>query len=198
MLRESTAQINCCVRASFICLGGATGLAEAEDTPKLDAETVAALYEEFGEPLRRFLIGVLRDGELAADVLQATFVKAAQQGHTSRSDSRKAWLFRVAYNEAMLVRRRQGIGDRMLRQVAWTETAHTGAVHESVVKKETVAAVREAIQKLPDQQRQILRMRIYEEKTFAVIADELDIPLGTALSRMRAATTKLREWLNEV
>lgn len=172
-------------------------MAKAEDTPKLDAETIAALYEEFGERLRRFLIGVLRDADLAADVLQTTFVKAAQQGHTSRSDSRKAWLFRVAYNEAMLVRRRQGIGDRILRKVAWTETTHSSAAHEPVVKEETVKAVREAIKQLPREQQQILKMRIYEEKTFAVIAEELDIPLGTALSRMRAATTKLKEWLNE-
>jgi hypothetical protein len=35
-------------------------------------------------------------------------------------------------------------------------------------------------------------MRIYEEKTFATIAKELKIPLGTALGRMRAATIKLR------
>jgi RNA polymerase sigma-70 factor (ECF subfamily) len=35
-------------------------------------------------------------------------------------------------------------------------------------------------------------MRIYEEKTFATIAEELGIPLGTALARMRAALEKLR------
>ena len=38
-------------------------------------------------------------------------------------------------------------------------------------------------------------MRIYEEKTFAVIAQELDIPLGTALGRMRSALAKLRKIL---
>ena len=46
---------------------------------------------------------------------------------------------------------------------------------------------------LPDKQRQIVHMRIYEEKTFAVIAEELDIPLGTALARMRTALAKLRK-----
>jgi hypothetical protein len=40
-------------------------------------------------------------------------------------------------------------------------------------------------------------MRIYEEKTFAVIAKELKIPLGTALGRMRAAMIKLRARLAE-
>ena len=40
-------------------------------------------------------------------------------------------------------------------------------------------------------------MRIYEEKTFAVIAKELKIPLGTALGRMRAALIKLRSRLSD-
>ncbi len=167
----------------------------ADDEAKLDAETIASLYREFGDGLRRFLLGVLRDADLAADALQATFLKAAQQGHTSRSHSRKAWLFRVAYNEAMLVRRRAGTGDRILQKVAWTQKTHSEEAHEPVVKQETIEIVRQAIGQLPEDQQQILRMRIYEEKTFAVIAEELGIPLGTALSRMRAATAKLREWL---
>jgi RNA polymerase sigma-70 factor (ECF subfamily) len=168
----------------------------ADDEAKLDAETIASLYRDYSDGLRRFLLGVLRDADLAADALQTTFVKAAEQGHTSRSESRKAWLFRVAYNEAMLVRRRAGTGDRILQKVAWTQARHGEEAHEPVVKQETIEIVRKAIGQLPQQQQQILRMRIYEEKTFAVIADELEIPLGTALSRMRAATAKLREWLD--
>jgi DNA-directed RNA polymerase specialized sigma24 family protein len=39
-------------------------------------------------------------------------------------------------------------------------------------------------------------MRIYEEKTFAVIAKELKIPLGTALARMRSAVMKMRTRLD--
>ena len=42
-----------------------------------------------------------------------------------------------------------------------------------------------------------MRMRIYEEKTFAVIAKELGIPLGTALGRMRTALMKLKTKLED-
>ena len=57
--------------------------------------------------------------------------------------------------------------------------------------------MRRAIDDLPAAQQQIVRMRIYEEKTFAVIAAELEIPLGTALARMRAAMEKLKRRLGE-
>ena len=162
------------------------------DGKKLDPAEISALYVDHGEQLRRFLIGLLRDSQLAHDALQATFAKAVQLGHTSRQESRKAWLFRVAYNEAMALRRKQGVDKRAIKKIAWTKAAD-----EPVIRFETVSAVREAIDQLPPPQQQIVRMRIYEEKTFAVIAKELNIPLGTALARMRAAMEKLRRRLKE-
>ena len=48
------------------------------------------------------------------------------------------------------------------------------------------------LDQLSPDQRQIVRLRIYEEKTFAEISRELKIPLGTALGRMRAALQKLK------
>jgi RNA polymerase sigma-70 factor (ECF subfamily) len=153
---------------------------------------VAALYVEHGEELRRFLLGLLRDAQLTSDVLQATFVKMVQRGHETRVESRKAWLFRVAYHEAMAYRRREGVGDKVLRRVAWHSNGVAGAADEPLLRLEVVQAVREALDELPLEQRQVVRMRIYEEKTFATIAHELKIPLGTALGRMRAATIKLR------
>ena len=63
---------------------------------RLDPAVVAALYIDHAEQLRRFLLGILRDPSLANDVLQATFTKAMQVGHTTCAKSRKAWLFRVA------------------------------------------------------------------------------------------------------
>jgi RNA polymerase sigma factor (sigma-70 family) len=163
----------------------------------LDPAVVAALYVEHGEELRRFLIGVLRDPQLASDVLQTTFVKLVERGGRSAEESRKAWLFRVAYHEALAQRRRQSVGSEVLRRVAWItgdSSGHTPA-DDSLVRFEAVHAVHEALQTLPREQQQIVRMRIFEEKTFATIAAELGIPLGTALARMRAALAKLRSRL---
>lgn len=169
----------------------------AAEEGNLDPSIVAALYVEHAQELQRFLLGLLRDAQLAADVLQATFVKLAQRGHETREESRKAWLFRVAYHEAMAVRRREGVGDKVLRRVAWHSNGAAGPADEPLLRIEAVQAVQEALEKLPPEQRQVVRMRIYEEKTFAVIAKELKIPLGTALARMRAATIKLRVSLAE-
>ena len=81
-------------------------MSAAEDS-RLDSAVVAALYLDHGEELKRFLLGLLNDSQLAHDVLQATFTKMIERGHQTKQESRMAWLFRVAYHEAMAVRRRQ-------------------------------------------------------------------------------------------
>jgi RNA polymerase sigma-70 factor, ECF subfamily len=164
----------------------------AAEEGRIDPATVADLYARHGAELQRFLLGLMRDHQLAGDVLQTTFAKLAEHGHRTREESRKGWLFRVAYNEAMLVRRRQAIDESALRRTAWGRDSVAESAEASLVRAETVQFVRQAIQELPAGQQQVVRMRIYEDKTFAVIAAELGIPLGTALGRMRTALIKLR------
>jgi RNA polymerase sigma-70 factor (ECF subfamily) len=159
---------------------------------QLDAAVVAALYVEHAEELRRFLQGILRDAQLANDCLQATFVKLVEQGNKTREETRKAWLFRVAYHEALAYRRREAVGEKIVQRVAWTSNGAASPADEPAARFESVLAVRAALDELPPEQRQVVRMRIYEEKTFAVIAEELQIPLGTALARMRSAMIKLQ------
>ncbi|HND50856.1 MAG TPA: sigma-70 family RNA polymerase sigma factor [Pirellulaceae bacterium] len=165
------------------------------DERALDASTVAALYVEHSDELRRFLIGVLRDPQLAADVLQATFVKLVERGGETRDDTRKAWLFQVAYREALAIRRRENVGDRVVRQAAWSRQPAASGVDESLLRRESIEAVQAAMHELPVEQQTVVRMRIYEEKTFAEIARELNIPLGTALARMHAALGKMKKRL---
>ena len=118
--------------------------------------------------------------------------KLVERGHETKEESRKGWLYRVAYHEAMSVRRRQVVDDVARRRVAWSGEAAGEPAESPLLRAETVHQVRQAIEGLPAEQRQVVRMRIYEDKTFAAIAEELRIPLGTALGRMRAAMKKLR------
>jgi RNA polymerase sigma-70 factor (ECF subfamily) len=166
-----------------------------EDDQRLDPAVVAALYAEHAAELRRFLLGVLRDADLAGDVLQTTFTRAVELGHTARNESLKGWLFRVAYHEALAVRRKEGVRERAARRLAWTLPTTGESPEEEASRWETVQRVRAAMDELPAEQRQVVHMRIYEEKTFATIAAEVGVPLGTVLSRMQLALRKLRQSL---
>jgi RNA polymerase sigma factor (sigma-70 family) len=162
------------------------------DGCKIDPAAVAALYHEHAAELGRFLRGVLRDAELARDVLQTVFVRAAELGHTVREGSLKPWLFRVGLNEALAIRRRQAARAGVMRRAAWRVERVGPAPDEELDRAETVGAVRAALEALPEEQRRVVQMRIYEDQTFAAIARQLGVPLGTVLTRMQLALRKLR------
>ena len=174
--------------------GGSRGLA-ADDAGRIDPAVVARLYAEHADQLRAFLIGVLRSSELAGEVLQSTFSRALEVGHSARQETLKGWLFRVAFNEAMALRRREKLDQKSIRRLAWSRPRHDESPEDNVSRREVVDSMRTAMKTLPDEQQTVVRMRIYEEKTFALIAEELGLPLGTVLTRMRLALKKLRNQL---
>lgn len=164
---------------------------------RLSAESVRALYEVHGRDLLTFLIGVLRDQEAAWDVSQITFQRLLEVGHLARSETVRGWLFKVAFHEAMAFRRKQSRGERIQRELAVGKDEGQGdfqSAMQSLVRDEEIARLRSLLQQLPEDQRFVVRQRIQEEKTFAVIADELQVPLGTVLTRMRLAIQKLQKW----
>jgi len=167
----------------------------SQEPQTLSPEYVAAMVAAHGAELERFLLGILRDTAAAQDCLQAVCMKLLERGHESRPETRRAWLFKVAYQEAMLAKRKAATGDRVLRKAAWGLNLQTESGDGQAIRVESIDQVRQALDQLPPEQRQVVWMRIYEEKTFAVIADELRIPIGTALGRMRTALQKLKKAL---
>ncbi len=170
-----------------------TNLMDAKEPTRIDIE---AAYRQHADALRWFLSGVLRNDALVADALQATFLKLMQQGDKLRDvTSLKSWLFQVAFNEAMLVKRKNKVVRDHSQQVAWrTEAIRKGedSPEESALLGEQVEQVRAAIEQLSADHQMVVRKRIYEGLKFREIAEELDVPLGTILARMQSALKKLK------
>jgi RNA polymerase sigma-70 factor (ECF subfamily) len=162
---------------------------------KIDGAAVVALHQRYAQELRYFILGVVRDRDLTEEVVQAAFAKTIELGHTVKPDSLKAWLFRVAFNEALAVRRRQAVGDKAMRFLAAAPQADEPGPEVGLVRAEMTNTVRAALDELPPEQRQVVALRIYDGRRFAEIAKELRLPLGTVLSRMQAALSKLRKSL---
>lgn len=151
-------------------------------------------YSQQVEWLRVFVFGILRDNDLVADVLQIVFRKAIEHGGLVEPQSVRAWLTRVAHNEALLVKRKQGVIARAMTKLVGGESGFDPAELPVVglMRQETAIQVREAMRNLPAEQRFVVERRIESDQTFAEIASELGVPLGTVLTRMRLALSKLR------
>ena len=155
--------------------------------------TIAAdrLLAEHAPALRNFLGARCRDDDLSAELMQevaARLVAAAPRLETN--GNLRGYLFRIAdtvwcdYLRRELVRRRGAV---MLAR----EERTPAAADERLLAGELQMAIRRAIAALPPAQREVLELRHRGELTFREIAEQLDRPLGTVLTQMRAALEKI-------
>jgi RNA polymerase sigma-70 factor, ECF subfamily len=160
-----------------------------------------AIVAEHCDAIRAVLRALLRSPEDVEDCYQATLLIAMQRLAEVATGARRAWLVQVARNEALQLHRRRACGKEVLDDWARSSVTRTGAPEDpltAMVSEELRSRVQVALQELSAPQREVIRMRIYEGKTFQEIADALAIPLGTALTRMRLGLAKLQDQLRTV
>lgn len=157
--------------------------------------------QAFGELVRRHREGVINvvyrmcgDVNLAEDAAQEAFIRAWQHLHSYRPRSLfRNWVYRIATNAALDVLRRE-------RETVDIDTLPLEASDEgpeaTVEDKEQGERVRQAVLALPPASRAVLILREYEGLAYQEIADTLNIPIGTVMSRLNYARDRLRESLS--
>ena len=151
-------------------------------------------YSQQVEWLRVFTFGILRNSDLVDEVLQTVFRKAIERGDEVDPGAVRAWLTRVAHNEALLLKRKQGVHRRALERLGpgRSEADPESLPIDGLMRQELAEKVRQAVDRLPAEQKFVVERRIDGDQTFAEIAAELNVPLGTVLTRMRLALAKLK------
>lgn len=175
------------------------------DAPDPRAEVEAACLQ-LQKTLKLFLLGLLRQPQLAEDAYQRTFVQAIQAAQAVRLPTLKGWLFRIALNEARGILREQkrlnsplpnssegSVSPELLSTHSGLAGTAEPEPQQFLLREEVRQAVRESLKSLPADQQQVIHRRIYEGKTFAEIAADMNLPLGTVLTWMRRGLLRLRE-----
>jgi RNA polymerase sigma-70 factor (ECF subfamily) len=154
------------------------------------------ICERYEQPLFRFLLGLLRDHHRAEDALQETFVEALGRVENVDPEHLRGWLFTVAYHQAMLSKRKQAIRLRHFPGAAPEAVnglvGRNGDPVDHVIAKEEKDRCRKLLHQLPEVQREVIRLHLYEGKRFREIAADLGCPLSTALARMHQGLKRLR------
>jgi RNA polymerase sigma-70 factor (ECF subfamily) len=157
----------------------------------------------FGELVRRHHREVVNvvyrmcgDVQLAEDAAQEAFVRAWLRLESYRPlTTLRNWLYRIAVNAAL---------DMLRRERSTGEDIQSLALHDQqpgpetlLVQKERAALVQAAILSLTPASRTVLVLREYGELSYQEIANILDVPMGTVMSRLNYARNRLRELLAE-
>ena len=157
----------------------------AKDDKTLDIDRIEALYREHGGALLVYLRRMF-GGAVAEDLLHETFMRALRSPESlARAQSPRAWLFGVARH----------VGLDALRRRRCVELPADVASPEDAETDDRMDRVRQAVARLPCDQRETLELRLADELTYEEIAAALEIPVGTVRSRLHHAVRQLRELL---
>jgi RNA polymerase sigma factor (sigma-70 family) len=155
-----------------------------------DSDTIRVLYQTYGRLVFSVAYRVLGDVGLAEDATQQTFVKAWRAAATyDPSRALGAWLTTIARRVAIDVYRRER-RHRNLENIDSSDPALV-TLPPSAEQIYDVLEVRQALEDLPDQDRELIRLQHYDELTHTELASQLAIPLGTVKSRSYRAHRRL-------
>lgn len=151
-----------------------------------------AVYERFRGPVFAISMTILHDHGLAADATQQTFIKAWQAATTYDADRELGpWIYAIARRTAIDIYRKSS------RSVASDEVDVT-SLPPSLDTIWEVFEVRSAIDRLPDEERQVIKLSHFDGLTHVEIAEHMGIPVGTVKSRSHRAHQRLLELLRHV
>jgi len=159
-----------------------------------DVEAFGALYKRHRRGLFGYALSLTRDESKAADAVQELWLGLIENVERLASVVNvQGYLYRSLRNRVMdEYRRRQ----REQKALGDTDPAMTLVrPKDTVVSKEEAAKLNEALKRLPQEQQEVVLLRIYAEMKFADIADVLQTNTKTVESRHRLALEKLRDWL---
>ena len=159
------------------------------------------LINRHRQRLLSFIISKVRDKALAEDIFQETFlkvIKTLKKGkHYNEQGKFLPWVMRIAYNLSMDHFRKSN-KTRFVRSkedfnIFDVLSDKEVSVEDKIIKKKILDDVKNIINKLPNEQKMVLKMRYYFNMSFNEIAQDCDISINTALGRMRYALINLRK-----
>ena len=170
-----------------------------------DDAAFRGLVEKYQERLYTMAYGVLRNREDARDVTQDAFIKAYRSLASFRKESSfYTWLYRIGMNLSIdLTRKRKRREASGLREEVATRNEQ-GAVHEMhhqenprrvIERRQLYAQIMDAMDQLPEDQKQVILLRELERMSYREIAEVMDVAEGTVMSRLYYARKKLQQLL---
>lgn len=151
-----------------------------------------AVYDRFGGPVFALSMSILGEHGLAADATQQTFIKAWRAASTYDPERSFApWIYAIARRTAIDLYRKRS-------RLVVSDEVDIVSLPPGLETVWEVFEVRSALDRLPDEERQVVKLGHFDGLTHVEIATRLDIPVGTVKSRSHRAHKRLVELLRHV
>jgi RNA polymerase sigma factor (sigma-70 family) len=186
-----------------------------EKSTKTDAVLVSAymqgnesalceLITRHKQRIYSFIYSKVHDRDVSEDIFQDTFIKVIKtlkRGAYNEEGKFLPWVMRIAHNLVIDHFRRnnrmpkfENSGDFNIFSVLSDSSLNA---EKSMIKGQIESDVRRLIEELPEDQKEVLVMRIYKDMSFKEISEQTGVSINTALGRMRYALINLRKVIDK-
>ncbi|MBS7408373.1 MAG: sigma-70 family RNA polymerase sigma factor [Prevotellamassilia sp.] len=164
-----------------------------------------ALLERYKQKLFSYILSTVHCEDLADDIFQDTFVKAIvcmRKGRYKMNGKFYSWLLCIAHNVIIdnfrYEQSVEGLNRSEINEHLYADNGLEGSPREIEMEREnSLSQLNELIDQLPENQQEVLRMRVYENMSFKDIAEHTGTSVNTALGRMHYAVNNMKRMAND-
>ena len=171
---------------------------------KGDEGALSILIQRHKQRIYSFIYSKVYDRDITEDVFQDTFIKVIRtlkRGKYNEEGKFLPWVMRIAHNLVI---------DHFRKNSRMPKFDNTGEfsifsvlsdsslnAEKSMIKDQVESDVRRVIEELPEDQKQVLVMRMYQDMSFKEISERTGVSINTALGRMRYALINMRKVIEQ-
>lgn len=171
---------------------------------KGDESALSVLIERHKQKIYSFIYSKVYDRDITEDVFQDTFIKVIKtlkRGKYNEEGKFLPWVMRIAHNLVIDHFRKNSrmpkfdnTGEFSIFSVLSDSTLNA---EKTLIKDQVESDVRRIIEELPEDQKQVLMMRMYQDMSFKEISERTGVSINTALGRMRYALINMRKVIEQ-
>ena len=165
-----------------------------------DEKALEVLINRHSQRIYSFIYSKVLDRDVTEDIFQDTFIKVIKtlkRGRYNEEGKFLPWVMRIAHNLVIdhfrknaRIPKFEGTDDFNIFSVLGDPTLN---VEKQWIKDQVESDVRKLVDELPEDQRNVLIMRLYKDMSFKEIAESTGVSINTSLGRMRYAIINLRK-----
>ena len=171
---------------------------------KGDESALSILIGRHKQRIYSFIYSKVYDRDITEDVFQDTFIKVIKtlkRGKYNEEGKFLPWVMRIAHNlvidhfrKSSRMPKFDNAGEFSIFSVLSDSTLNA---EKSIIKEQVESDVRRIIEELPEDQKQVLLMRMYQDMSFKEISERTGVSINTALGRMRYALINMRKVIDQ-
>lgn len=168
-------------------------------------EAVSQLLERHTRRVRDYVRLLVKDNDVADDLTQEVLIKVVKvldEGRYIDKGRFLPWVLRIAHNRVLDYFRTQKHNKIVSESsagfdVLGSKNLAEPSIEDRIISEQRADEIRALVEELPEEQRQVVKMRYYEGMSFKEIAEHTGVGINTALGRMRYALINMRQMIKK-